>query len=91
MVIQFDLTFGLGLLYQKKHPNNNKIYHLTPYNILIISEIDNIQYKIIISLSTHSIRKYLPEDQHTVHYQIDAYSLKSSCVCVLQNLAHVYL
>ena len=33
---------------EKQHPNNNRIYHLTPYNALIISEIDNIQYKIII-------------------------------------------
>ena len=42
--------------------------------------MDSIQYKIIISLSTHSIRKYLPVDQHTVHHQINVYSLKSSCV-----------
>ena len=32
----------------EKHPNNNnKIYHLTPYNVLIISEINNIQYEIM--------------------------------------------
>ena len=27
---------------EKQHPNNNRIYHLTPYNALIISEINNI-------------------------------------------------
>ena len=64
----------------EKHPDNNKIYHFTPHNVLIISEIDNIQYEIMNSLSTHSIRKYLPEDQHTVHYQINVYPLKPSCV-----------
>ena len=44
MVIQSDLTLILGLL--EKHPNNNKIYHLTPYSVLITSEIKNIQYEI---------------------------------------------
>ena len=47
MVIQSDLTFGLGSFVSEKHPNNNKIYHLTPYNISITSEIDNIQYEIM--------------------------------------------
>ena len=87
-------TLILGLLYQKKHPNNNKVHHLDPYSTscqeLTTSEIDNIQYEIIKSLPNHSIKKSLPEDQCTVHYQIDVYSLKSSCV-VYFRIWHMFI
>ena len=54
MVIQSDLTLILGLLYQKNILIIIiKIYHLTPYSILITSEIENIQYEIM-NKFTHS-------------------------------------
>ena len=46
MVIQSDLNLELGPLYQK---NNTlitiKYIFLTPYNALIVSEIDKIEYR----------------------------------------------
>ena len=51
------------------------------YSASITLEIDKIKYKYKITLksSIPSIKKCLPEDQHTVHHQFDVYSLKSSC------------
>ena len=68
---------------EQHHLNNSKTYHLTPY---IMHQLYqkliklNIGIRLWLHLSTHSIKKCLPEGQCTFHHHIDVYSLRSSCV-----------